>query len=191
MVPTHSGLALPTPLYSEASNDYLKASGLMPIALPTRRFLSTRAVKGSAHRTFGAWNPPVPDGTVTAVFSYMTNDELYNTSLVCNAWAALAMDSEVWNWDGVGCATLSLPLPGPTPVKAPLAIQGDPARGVGSSVTAEVVAPSTVSAPSSSREHKAGRVPSGGKGGSGSGRAPGSGTGVKEEPRAKQRGKKH
>jgi hypothetical protein len=33
----------------------------------------------------------------------MTNDELYNVSLVCTAWAALAMEADIWDWDGVEC----------------------------------------------------------------------------------------
>ena len=60
------------------------------------------------HRTFGPSNPRVPDHAVTTVFTYVTNDELYNSSLVCTAWAALAMEAEVWNWDGVDCASIPL-----------------------------------------------------------------------------------
>jgi hypothetical protein len=57
------------------------------------------------HRIVGVHNPRVMDSTVLTVFLYMSNDELYNASLVCTAWAALAMDAELWSWDGVNCST--------------------------------------------------------------------------------------
>ena len=82
------------------------------IVLPLRRMTDTKAlgwmVKPTRHRTFGQWNPRIPDHTVTTVFSYMTNDELYNSSLVCTSWAALTMDGEVWNWEGVDCSNVPL-----------------------------------------------------------------------------------
>jgi hypothetical protein len=185
--------ALATPIHSEASNDYLKG-GLMPIALPTRRFLPTRPTQPTAsrHRTFGLRNPTVPDGTVTAVFSYMTNDELYNTSLVCNAWAALAMDSDVWNWDGVGCAALALPpaIPfgahGANPGRG-LALCDDPGAGVGvgAGSTAASGGPSLGAVKVKEEKDK------GGKGTKPSAAAGGGGTKPRPDARGKHRAKKH
>jgi hypothetical protein len=105
--------------------DLLPLGSNAPVALPHRRLSETRAtgwmVRHPRHRTFGYGNPRVPDSTVTTVFSYMTNDELYNTSLVCTAWAALAMDADVWNWEGVECANVPL-----TPAFEYLAFKGTP-----------------------------------------------------------------
>ena len=116
--PSHG--APPVALSAIVTNDhdlYLRHGAVsmgsnMPVVLPQRRVTDTKAlgwlVKAPRHRTFGLKNPRLPDHTVTSVFSYMTNDELYNSSLVCTSWAALAMDGEVWNWEGVESCNVPL-----------------------------------------------------------------------------------
>lgn len=75
----------------------------LSLALPLRRWPPTCVLPCHVprHRTFGLRNPALSDPMVTTVLSYLANDDIYNSSLVCMAWAALAMDVALWNWDGV------------------------------------------------------------------------------------------
>jgi Tesmin/TSO1-like CXC domain, cysteine-rich domain/F-box-like len=77
------------------------------LALPSRKWPETRAFRQAValHRTFGVRNPGVSDLLVTTIFSYIANEDVYNASLVCTAWASLAMDSHLWCWDGVAYNT--------------------------------------------------------------------------------------
>jgi hypothetical protein len=76
-------------------------------ALPSRKWPETRAFRQpvALHRTFGVRNPGVSDVLVTTIFSYIANEDVYNASLVCTAWASLAMDNFLWCWDGVAYNT--------------------------------------------------------------------------------------
>ncbi|KAI2494967.1 cation transmembrane transporter [Fragilaria crotonensis] len=42
--------------------------------------------------------PEQPKTTALAVFSFLSNDEIYNAGLVCKQWSRLAMDEELWQF---------------------------------------------------------------------------------------------
>mmetsp|Transcript_10177 Transcript_10177/g.15622 ORF Transcript_10177/g.15622 Transcript_10177/m.15622 type:complete len:1079 (-) Transcript_10177:1319-4555(-) len=42
--------------------------------------------------------PEQPKTTALAVFSFLSNDEIYNAGLVCRKWSRLAMDEELWQF---------------------------------------------------------------------------------------------
>ena len=43
-------------------------------------------------------NPEQPKTTALAVFSYLSNDDLFNSGLVCKQWSQLATDEELWQF---------------------------------------------------------------------------------------------
>mmetsp|Transcript_20756 Transcript_20756/g.41531 ORF Transcript_20756/g.41531 Transcript_20756/m.41531 type:complete len:1261 (+) Transcript_20756:622-4404(+) len=43
-------------------------------------------------------NPAQPRTTSLAVLSYLSNDDLYNASLVCKQWTNLSLDEELWDY---------------------------------------------------------------------------------------------
>jgi len=47
---------------------------------------------------FGDNIPEQPKITGLAVFSFLSNDDLYHASLVCKSWSKLAMDEELWKF---------------------------------------------------------------------------------------------
>lgn len=47
---------------------------------------------------FGPKSPNQPKVTTLAIFSFLTNAELYKASLVCKSWNKLAMDEELWKF---------------------------------------------------------------------------------------------
>ena len=42
--------------------------------------------------------PEQPKTTALAVFSFLSNEEIYNAGLVCKRWSKLAMDEELWQF---------------------------------------------------------------------------------------------
>ena len=46
---------------------------------------------------FGETLPEQPKTAALAVFSFLSNDDLYNAGLVCKRWSKLAVDKELWN----------------------------------------------------------------------------------------------
>eukprot|EP00540_Astrosyne_radiata_P022092 CAMPEP_0116867864 /NCGR_PEP_ID=MMETSP0418-20121206/26861_1 /TAXON_ID=1158023 /ORGANISM="Astrosyne radiata, Strain 13vi08-1A" /LENGTH=127 /DNA_ID=CAMNT_0004503737 /DNA_START=214 /DNA_END=594 /DNA_ORIENTATION=- len=40
--------------------------------------------------------PEQPKTTALSIFSFLSNDDLYNAGLVCKRWSRLAMDEELW-----------------------------------------------------------------------------------------------
>ena len=48
---------------------------------------------------FVANYPKQPKTTVLAIFSFLSNDDLYNAGLVCNSWSKLAVDGELWKFE--------------------------------------------------------------------------------------------
>ena len=49
---------------------------------------------------FGNRFPEQPKTTALAIFSFLSNDDMYNAGLVCRSWSQLAMDGELWKFDG-------------------------------------------------------------------------------------------
>ena len=47
---------------------------------------------------FGHDIPEQPKIAGLAVFSFLSNDDLYHASLVCKSWSKLAMDEELWKF---------------------------------------------------------------------------------------------
>jgi hypothetical protein len=47
---------------------------------------------------FGSKYPEQPKTTALAIFSFLSNDDLYNAGLVCKPWSQLAMDGELWKF---------------------------------------------------------------------------------------------
>jgi hypothetical protein len=47
---------------------------------------------------FGRHYPEQPKTTALAIFSFLTNDDLYHAGLVCKQWSKLAMDNELWRF---------------------------------------------------------------------------------------------
>jgi hypothetical protein len=47
---------------------------------------------------FGGKYPEQPKTTALAIFSFLSNDDLYNAGLVCKSWSQLAMDGELWKF---------------------------------------------------------------------------------------------
>ncbi|CAJ1968700.1 unnamed protein product [Cylindrotheca closterium] len=45
---------------------------------------------------FGSTMPAQPKTTALAIFSFLSNDEIYNAGLVCKSWSRLAVDEELW-----------------------------------------------------------------------------------------------
>jgi len=45
---------------------------------------------------FGKTMPDQPKTTALAIFSFLSNDEIYNAGLVCKSWSRLAVDEELW-----------------------------------------------------------------------------------------------
>jgi len=57
-----------------------------------------RGFNEPAREFFG---PSLPAQTKTAalsVFSFLSNDDIYNTSLVCKGWSKLSLDEELWHF---------------------------------------------------------------------------------------------
>jgi hypothetical protein len=48
---------------------------------------------------FGEKYPEQPKTTTLAIFSYLSNDDLYHAGLVCKRWSGLAMDDELWKFE--------------------------------------------------------------------------------------------
>ena len=48
---------------------------------------------------FGAEAPEQPKTTALAIFSFLTNDDLFNAGLVCKSWSQLATDGELWKFE--------------------------------------------------------------------------------------------
>eukprot|EP00339_Tiarina_fusa_P025740 CAMPEP_0117049734 /NCGR_PEP_ID=MMETSP0472-20121206/34343_1 /TAXON_ID=693140 ORGANISM="Tiarina fusus, Strain LIS" /NCGR_SAMPLE_ID=MMETSP0472 /ASSEMBLY_ACC=CAM_ASM_000603 /LENGTH=1100 /DNA_ID=CAMNT_0004763257 /DNA_START=351 /DNA_END=3653 /DNA_ORIENTATION=- len=48
---------------------------------------------------FGEQTPQQPKTTVLAIFSFLTNDDLFNAGLVCKSWSQLATDGELWKFE--------------------------------------------------------------------------------------------
>lgn len=48
---------------------------------------------------FGMKFPAQPKTTALAIFSFLSNDDLYNAGLVCKSWSQLAMDGELWKFE--------------------------------------------------------------------------------------------
>eukprot|EP00934_Nitzschia_sp_Nitz4_P002293 Nitzschia sp. Nitz4//scaffold291_size36643//13547//16546//NITZ4_007763-RA/size36643-augustus-gene-0.0-mRNA-1//1//CDS//3329546127//2293//frame0 len=48
---------------------------------------------------FGDKLPEQPKTTALAIFSFLSNDDLYNAGLVCKSWSQLAMDGELWKFE--------------------------------------------------------------------------------------------
>jgi hypothetical protein len=60
-----------------------------------------RKSPGAAEPTlayFGDKLPEQPKTTALAIFSFLSNDDLYNAGLVCKSWTKLAMDEELWKF---------------------------------------------------------------------------------------------
>lgn len=53
---------------------------------------------GTQEQTFPYFEkvPEQPKTTALAIFSFLTNDEMYNAGLVCKRWSRLAIDEELW-----------------------------------------------------------------------------------------------
>lgn len=47
---------------------------------------------------FGEKLPEQPKTTALAIFSFLSNDDLYNAGLVCKKWTQIAMDGELWKF---------------------------------------------------------------------------------------------
>jgi hypothetical protein len=47
---------------------------------------------------FGENLPEQPKTTALAIFSFLSNDDLYNAGLVCKKWTQLSMDEELWKF---------------------------------------------------------------------------------------------
>lgn len=57
---------------------------------------------GQAEETlpiFGDKFPEQPKTAALAIFSFLSNDDLYNAGLVCKSWSQLAMDGELWKFE--------------------------------------------------------------------------------------------
>lgn len=104
--------AIPPPPSHQSSTSELAQESPM---LPKRRWQATVCWPRHhpRHMTFGWRNPAVPDPLITNILSYLANDDVHNSSLVCNAWAALAMDCFLWDWDGVVGVTTLVPVVDP------------------------------------------------------------------------------
>ncbi len=48
---------------------------------------------------FGIKFPAQPKTTALSIFSFLSNDDLYNAGLVCKSWSQLAMDGELWKFE--------------------------------------------------------------------------------------------
>jgi len=42
--------------------------------------------------------PKQPKTTALAIFSFLSNDDIYNAGLVCKSWSRLAVDEELWKF---------------------------------------------------------------------------------------------
>lgn len=49
-------------------------------------------------KIFGPEYPEQPKTTALAIFSFLSNDDLYNAGLVCKQWSQLAIDGELWKF---------------------------------------------------------------------------------------------
>jgi len=50
---------------------------------------------------FGTRAPEQPKTAALAIFSFLSNDDLYHAGLVCKRWSELAMDNELWKFQAV------------------------------------------------------------------------------------------
>ncbi|KAL3920911.1 MAG: hypothetical protein SGILL_003024 [Bacillariaceae sp.] len=50
------------------------------------------------HPYFGETLPQQPKTAALAIFSFLSNDDLYNAGLVCKRWSKLAVDKELWKF---------------------------------------------------------------------------------------------
>jgi hypothetical protein len=48
---------------------------------------------------FGEKSPQQPKTTALSIFSFLTNDDLFNAGLVCKSWSQLATDGELWKFE--------------------------------------------------------------------------------------------
>jgi hypothetical protein len=47
---------------------------------------------------FGASLPLQPKTAALAIFSYLSNNDVYKAAQVCKSWSKLAMDEELWQF---------------------------------------------------------------------------------------------
>jgi hypothetical protein len=62
---------------------------------------ATKAEKGSKveeDQYFGKQNHSIPKPLALAVMSHLSNEELYNASVVSKTWCSLALDDGLWEW---------------------------------------------------------------------------------------------
>ena len=54
----------------------------------------------SKRHYFGPGNAPQTKTTALTIFSFLSNDDIYNASLVSHAWSKLCLDEELWQFEG-------------------------------------------------------------------------------------------
>jgi hypothetical protein len=57
------------------------------------------------HLYFGPSLPHQPKTTALAVFSFLSNEDVYHSALVCKTWSRLAMDEELWKFEDAKATT--------------------------------------------------------------------------------------
>eukprot|EP00548_Thalassiothrix_antarctica_P018654 CAMPEP_0194193048 /NCGR_PEP_ID=MMETSP0154-20130528/73131_1 /TAXON_ID=1049557 /ORGANISM="Thalassiothrix antarctica, Strain L6-D1" /LENGTH=936 /DNA_ID=CAMNT_0038916989 /DNA_START=381 /DNA_END=3191 /DNA_ORIENTATION=+ len=85
-----------TKTISHANTALRTRLGYDPASSKKKRKLSL----GENEATFSYFGnfPEQPKTTALNVFSFLSNDEIYNTGLVCKSWNGLAMDEELWQF---------------------------------------------------------------------------------------------
>ena len=57
-----------------------------------------RGEKEKANLYFGSRNPSQTKNSALAIFSFLSNDDIYNASLVSKAWSKMSLDEELWQF---------------------------------------------------------------------------------------------
>jgi hypothetical protein len=99
--PKASGVETPTSASVDATTTPPKTPAVRiefdPATSRKKRMVTPGEVEPTAV-PFGKANPEQPKTTALAIFSFLSNDDLYHAGLVCKKWSRLAMDEELWNF---------------------------------------------------------------------------------------------
>ena len=100
----HTGNRLIHPPYAASRRPQRLATQKTPKTPAIRRVYDPKGSKkrklkpGTQEQTFPYFGrvPEQPKTNALVIFSFLTNDEMYNAGLVCKRWSRLAIDEELW-----------------------------------------------------------------------------------------------
>lgn len=93
MPPPPSSVKKPTITNKSTSKSHAARKGFDPHSI------NQKEKNEAASHYFGSGNAAQTKTTALTVFSFLSNDDIYNASLVCHAWSKLSLDEELWQFE--------------------------------------------------------------------------------------------